>query len=167
MSNSSNIALGVAVVVLLIWRQLRTRPIKSDAPIILNVILLCYGVVAMRSGIKSVTKVHPLAPETTGLLITSFIAAAFFGLLRGASVKVFRGSDGTALRRGTMLTAILWAVSVAAHLGIDYVIDQKNGVGHLGFSTIFLYLAVTLIIQNTVLRRRAATGPDARLALRN
>ena len=45
---------------------------------------------------------------------------------------------GELWRKGTWLTALLWIVSLAAHLGYDYVVTAKG----VGDATILLYLAV-------------------------
>ena len=58
------------------------------------------------------------------------------------------------MRRGTWLTAVLWIVSLAAHLGYDDLVAGhvagKNG-GNVGDATIVLYLVVTLTVQRFML----------------
>jgi len=55
-------------------------------------------------------------------------------------------------RRG--LTAILWVLSVAAHLGFGYVAAGHNRNG-LGNATILRYLAVTFSVQRLLVQARA------------
>jgi hypothetical protein len=67
--------------------------------------------------------------------------------------------NGQLLRKGTWLTAALWVVAVAAHLGYDYLvaghIAGKNG-GNVGDATILPYLVVTLTVQRFLLLNRGA-----------
>jgi hypothetical protein len=50
--------------------------------------------------------------------------------------------NGQLLRKGTWLTAVLWILSLAAHLGYDELvaghITGKNG-GNVGDATVLLY----------------------------
>jgi len=75
-----------------------------------------------------------------------------------------RGPPGTAAGRHdgrhaetgdrSWLTAILWILSVAAHLGFDYVVAGHNHNG-FGNATILLYLAVTFSVQRLLVQARA------------
>jgi hypothetical protein len=50
---------------------------------------------------------------------------------------------------------VLWIVSIAAHLGYDYIVDGKGSNSGLGSASLLLYLAVTLAIQALILNARA------------
>lgn len=81
------------------------------------------------------------------------------GAVRALTVRVWR-QDGQLLRKGTWITAALWVISFAAHLGYDYLVAGhvaagKNG-SNVGDATILLYLVVTLAVQRYVLMTRAA-----------
>jgi hypothetical protein len=81
------------------------------------------------------------------------------GGIRALTVRVWR-QDGQLLRRGTWLTAVLWVISLAAHLGYDDLVAGhatagKNG-GNVGDATVVLYLVVTLTVQRYLLLARAA-----------
>ena len=58
-----------------------------------------------------------------------------------------------------MLTAGLWIVSLAAHFGIDALIDHSTTAKGLGSADILLYLAVSLGVQREIIRLRAARIP--------
>jgi hypothetical protein len=62
-------------------------------------------------------------------------------------------------RRGNWLTGILWVLSLAAHFGIDFLIDPHNPNGGLAGSTILLYLAVTYTVQRVIMQARAQRLP--------
>ena len=80
-------------------------------------------------------------------------------------MRVWRTEDGTAVSKGSAVTAGLWILSLAAHLALEYGIDRSTKVAGLGASTLLLYLAVTLGAQREVIRRRASVldpaGPMA------
>jgi hypothetical protein len=71
------------------------------------------------------------------------------------TVRIWR-EGGQLLMRGTWLTAVLWVVAVAAHLGYDYlVVGGGKNAGSVGNATILLYLMVSLTIQRFVMLTRA------------
>ena len=84
------------------------------------------------------------------------MAGAGLGAIRAATVRIWRAQDGSAWRQGTMLTAALWLISLAAHLALDTIIDHASRIAALGTSSILLYLAVTLGVQREIVRRRTA-----------
>lgn len=156
MNNTTSALIGLAIVALLIPRQLRARPMRKSAPLILLGVLTVLGVAAMAFGVKSVTTQHPLSTTTLALVCLSFVVAAAFGVVRALTMQVWRDPAGEALCKGTAITVVLWLVSMVVHFGMDAWIDHSAKAGVLGFSTIYLYLAITLGIQATMVRRRAA-----------
>lgn len=87
-------------------------------------------------------------------LLGSLVLAAVFGAIRAATTHVWL-EGGQAWRQGNWLTAVLWIVSIAAHLGYDYIVDGKGSNSGLGSASLLLYLAVTLAIQALILNARA------------
>jgi hypothetical protein len=75
---------------------------------------------------------------------------------RALTVKVWRVADGSAMRKGTVVTAVFWIVALGAHLGLEAGIDQSTKITGLGASSLLLYLALTLGAQREVIRWRAA-----------
>ncbi|MET9416342.1 hypothetical protein ABZY03_19580 [Streptomyces klenkii] len=156
--NNASIVIGIAIVALVIRRQLRTRPVHGkDGPVLLG-ILGVLGVLALVFGVASVVKEHPLGGFTIALVAASFVVAAGFGVARARTVTVWRAPEGQLLRKGAPATTVLWLVSVAVHIGLDAWIDHTTGTGLLGASTLYLYLAVTLAVQDLLVRRRAASA---------
>jgi hypothetical protein len=162
--SGTSILIGLLVLALIIRRQLRVRRVRESAPFVLLGILVVLGVVAFTAGLRSVTQDHPLKALTVVLLVVSFVLAAGFGVLRATTVRLTRDRAGEALMQGTAATVALWVVSVGAHFGLDAWIDRTSGGGALGFSTVYLYLAVTLGVQGLVVRRRVG-GMDSAAAL--
>ena len=152
-ANLTNLIVGVVVLVLFLSLQLATRRLSESyrLPIILGVI----GIVELANFLKG----HP--NNDGGIaeaLVGSLVIAAVFGAIRALTVRVWR-ENGQLLRKGTWLTAVLWILSLAAHLGYDDLvaghITGKNG-GNVGDATVLLYLVVTLTIQRLVLLNRVA-----------
>jgi hypothetical protein len=76
-------------------------------------------------------------------------------------------AGGQAWRQGNWLTAVLWVVSLAAHLGYDYLVDGKGSQAGLGSASLLLYLSVTLAIQSLILNARAQRIDGGSASTRN
>lgn len=156
MSSSTvvSVVLGVIVLVLLIWRQLVVRRLREGYQ--LSIVLAIIGIIDFADFLRG----HP--HNTGGILaavVGSLILAAVLGVVRALTVKVWRGEDGQLLRQGNWLTAALWVVAIAAHLGYDYLVagHSTGSTGtNVGDATILLYLVVSLTVQRFVMLNRAA-----------
>jgi hypothetical protein len=144
----TNIVIGVAVLALLVYRQLSVRRLNESYRIVLIIAII--GVIQFVSFLNSH---HGHRTEVIEAVIGSLAIAAVTGALRAPTVKVWRDASGQLLRQGTWLTAVLWVVSLAAHLGYDSVVGGK-ATGDVGDATILLYLAVTLVIQRVIMLAR-------------
>jgi hypothetical protein len=144
----SELVIGIAVLGLLIYRQLRARPVQGSQRLIL--ILAIIGLVET---VGYLQKFHPGSTAVVALA-GSLVLAAVFALMRAATVKVWI-QDGQAWVKGNALTAALWIVALAAHLGYDYLIGQHKDIGGIGDATVVLYLAVSLGVQRLIVGARA------------
>jgi hypothetical protein len=150
----TNLAIGLVVLVLLVSRQLTTRRLRENYRIL--IILAVIGVIQFVTFLNG----HP---HHDGAIVAavagSLVLAAVLGAVRAPTVRVWRGGDGQLLRKGTWLTAALWVVAFAAHLGYDELVagdvTGKNG-GNVGDATLVLYLAVSLAVQRYIMLTRAA-----------
>jgi hypothetical protein len=147
-----SILIGVAVAALLVVRQLRAQPLNANfrLPLIL-------GVIGLIELVEYLNKHHP-SGIAYGALAGSLVVAAVFGALRAATVHLWT-QDGQPWRKGNWLTGILWILSLAAHFGIDFLIDPHNPNGGLAGSTILIYLAVTYTVQRVMMQARAQRLP--------
>jgi predicted histidine transporter YuiF (NhaC family) len=152
-SDVVNILIGVAVVALLIVRQLRTRPVRETSAVRIILILAIIGVIEM----VDASKHHHVAASAVALIVFGLVLAAGFGAWRATTVQVWRNGDGSAWRKGTTATAALWILAIATHIVIDVVIGHtdKSAAG-VASASILLYLAVSLGVQREMLRARAA-----------
>jgi len=154
-----DVILGLAVLALLIYRQLAARPVNSSA-LRLIAILVIIGLIQTY---QFLSKGHD-HPLTFAALGGSLVLAAIFGALRAGTVRVWL-QDGQAWSQGNWVTAVLWVASLVAHLGYDVLVVHGPGARGLGTATIVLYLAVTLGFQRVLVLRRAhrlqLAGPAA------
>lgn len=144
----SYLVIGVVVLGLLIYRQLVPRPVGQNQRILL--ILLLIGAV------ETVQYLEKGRAGTAAMvaLLGSLALAAAFGAARAATVRLWL-QDGRAWSKGNLVTALLWVVALAAHLGYDYLVGQHKDIGNLGNATIVLYLAVSLAVQRVLVGVRA------------
>jgi hypothetical protein len=143
-----NLLIGLAVLALLIYRQLQVRPVRANfrLPLILAVI----GVIQLSQFLK-----HDHHTGTVfAALAGSLVLAAITGAIRAMTVRVWIQA-GQALRQGTWITAVLWVVSLGVHLGYDYLVDGKGSQAGLGTASLTLYFAVTYTIQRFILQAKA------------
>jgi hypothetical protein len=152
-ANVANIVIAVVVLALLLSRQLMTRRLSESYR--LSIILAVIGVVEFVTFLKG----HPHHDGAIALAVVgSLVIAAASGAARAPTVGVWRQGDQL-MRKGTWLTAVIWVVGYAAHLGFDYLVaghvTGTNG-GNVGAATSLLYLVVTLAIARFILLRRVA-----------
>lgn len=149
---ATNIVIGVAVVALLLARQMQSRRARETSSARIVLILAVIGVLDISGAVKG----HSLGAGAVAWLVGSMVVGAGLGAARAATVVIWRAPDGTAWRKGSLLTAALWVVSLGAHLAMEVGIDSSTKIAALGASSILLYLAVTFGVQREVVRWRAA-----------
>jgi hypothetical protein len=147
----ANILVGIAVLAFVLYRQLQPRLIRDNVrlPIILSII----GVIEL---VQFLGKHH--GPRTFLVLGGSLVLAVVFGAFRAATTHVWIEA-GQAWRRGNWITAVLWVISLAGHLGYDYLVDGKGPLAGLGSASLLLYLGITLLVQGFILLARASRLP--------
>jgi hypothetical protein len=145
----ADVVLGLAVLGLLIYRQLRTRPVNASGLRVIAV-LAVVGVVETSEFLQ---KNHGGA-VTYAAIGGSLVLAAIFGALRAATVRIWL-QDGQPWSKGSWLTASLWIVALAAHLGYDALVAHGHAESGLGAATVVLYLAISLGIQRVIVQSRA------------
>ncbi len=144
-----DIILGLAVLVLLIYRQLSSRPVNASALRLIAIL----AIIGVLQTIQFLNKNHS-HPLTYAAIGGSLVLAAIFGALRASTVRIWL-QDNQAWSKGNWLTAALWIASLAAHLGYDLLVVHGPGAKGLGTATIVLYLAVSLGFQRALVLQRA------------
>jgi hypothetical protein len=149
---AANLVIGLLALGLVIYRQVVPRRVKSNVRLV--AILAVIGVLQAYQYLKGQHVDATIIAELAG----SFVLAAVFGLARAATVRLsFR--QGSWWMQGSWLTAILWVVSLGAHLGFDALVSGQHGHESLGDATILLYLAITYAVQRLVVQARSQRMP--------
>lgn len=148
-------AIGVALALLIIYRQLRRQPLEGRRLIILPLVLAVLG-------LYSLSHKPPTAGAAVAALVISLASAVVLGLARGGSMHVWLEA-GSVLRQGVLLTLVLWIVSIIVRVAIG-AIAQRSGVAQsVTVGELPLFLGVTLAAQNVVIWQRAqALGVSSR-----
>lgn len=142
------LVIGVAVLGLLIYRQLVARPVRSSPRLVLILV-----VVGLIEAVQYIQRLHAGTAAIVAL-VGSVVLAAVFGAARAATVKIWM-QNGQAWVKGNLLTAGLWVLALGAHLGYDYLIGQRHDIGNLADATVILYLAISLAVQRYIVNLRA------------
>ena len=120
-----DVILGLAVLALLIYRQLAARPVNASALRLIAILLI----IGLFQTYQFLSKGHD-HPLTFAALGGSLVLAAIFGALRW-TVRVWL-QDRQAWSQGNWLTAVLWIASLVAHLGYDVLVVHGPGAGAWG-----------------------------------
>ncbi len=147
----ANIVIGLVVLAWVISRQLRVRTVNEERAMRLLVIL---GVIGLYEVAQFADR-HTVSSAAWALVGASLVGSLLLGVLRGRTVRVWRDANGALLQQGTAVTLVLWAVSIAVHLGADLVLHTLGSAAvGLGSASLVLYLAVTLGVQRVVVVHR-------------
>ena len=148
----TELALGVVILGLLIYRQLVARRVSSSSLRIMAIL----GVIGVVELVGFLNKHHG-GTTLDAALGGSLVLALVFGVLRAMTTRIWQ-QDGAAWSQGNWLTALLWVLALGAHLGYDALLDHHHGTAGLGEATLVLYLAVSLGAQRLIVMQRAR-GP--------
>jgi hypothetical protein len=161
-----SIVIDIVILVLLLARQVTTRPLSGGyrLPLILLIVglfefaafLLGGGqqLAEVLKGQRSFPTVHD-GSTVVAALAGSLVIAALSAAVRAPTFRLW-WQDGQCWRKGTAVTLVLWIVSLAAHLGYDDLISRSSALRGLGNVTVLLYFAVSLGFQRMFLAARAS-----------
>lgn len=155
----TNVLIGLAVVVYAVYRQLRTQRLDEGRGLRMPLVLGAVGVLQ----IYRFHQHHPVSAAGWALLTVSMALAVVFGVIRGATVKVWRGPDGT-YRRGTVTTLVLWLVGLGMHLAVELMVRLVDPtVAGMAGASMMLYVGLTLACQQLCVQARAGWTPGRSL----
>lgn len=140
-----------AVVVLVIARRFQTRRVNETRLLMIPVVIGGIGI-AQGNAIDA----HHTA-LSTGLLAAEIVAALLLGLGLGATMRLWRGPDGSQWSRGTWATFGVFLASVAVRGGL-YAVGYAEGA-RPGSGTILISVAAWLLAQNAVIAWRSRELP--------
>ena len=145
-TNAVNYVIIAALVVWVLTRQLRARPVVVRQLFVLPVVLAVVGIGSLNSAASKAGS-HFTGHDTTWLAI-DLAATILFGVLRGASVRLYP-QDGVLWRKGTWLTLAGWVLSFAARGAIG-VLASDHGAPVVASSALVLSFGVSLAVQGVV-----------------
>jgi hypothetical protein len=140
----SNPLIWVALVVFLVARQFMPRAVNARW-------MIGIPLIAGFLGLQALISSPPDGIAATLLLGVNVAVGAVGGLLRGATVRMWRADDGTWMTRGTLLTLALWAVLIVVKVGLALL---GRGATAMNMNDIALFVAVTFGAQNLVVLAR-------------
>lgn len=143
------LVVGVAVLGLLICRNLRAQPVRQVS----QRLFLILGVVGVIETYQYLDKHHG-GTAAIAALLGSLVLAAAFGVIRALTVRVWM-KDGQPWSQGSIPTAALWVLAPAAHLGYDALLNTHKDLTGLGEATVVLSLVVSLAVQRLIVTARA------------
>ncbi|TDD84774.1 hypothetical protein E1293_12420 [Actinomadura darangshiensis] len=155
MSLLANVLLAVVVLALVMYEQLRARPLGGRRAYTVPLVLAVVGIA--QGGL--VDDAHPAL--SIALLAGEAVAAVAVGVLRAVTVRLWRGNDGALWRRGTPWTLGAWLLTLAVRVAFIGAGDAAGIEPATG--TVLLFLSVTLLVQNLIVglraRRLGGSGP--------
>jgi hypothetical protein len=137
------VILAALILAAVIWGQMRTRPVRPRALVIVPVVLAYIG-------ISNLIQHPPHAGAADVAIAASIVSALVLGVARGAVTQVWRSERGL-MRKGTSLTLVLWAVLIAIRLGIAAVARAAGVDTAVTEGEFPLFVGVTLAAQNVVI----------------
>jgi hypothetical protein len=143
-------ALGTLILILVLLRQVRVRPVPRVFQPRLPVVI---GVIGLFEMFSYADNHHVSSSAWLWVLGTLVVGAIGLGVLRGISMRVWAG-NGWVLRQGNGITMALWLASLLVHFVGDSGQSHAGAAGLEGASFL-LYLGVTLCVQYYVVHRRA------------
>jgi hypothetical protein len=158
----AGIFLSLFAMSFVIYRQVVPRKVSSSSFRIVAI----FAIIGVVEAVQYFRGNHPDA-VTYAALGGSLVLAAGFGAMRAFTVKLWT-QEGQTWQQGSWVTAVLWIIALAAHLGYDYLVAPGHGVKSVGDATALLYVAASLLVQRLVVQYRARkldlAGPPAGLA---
>ncbi len=152
-----NVVIGVAVVALVLGRQLAARRVKTDGG---GRLMLILGGVGLIQAGQYLNRVGHVSGVGVTVAVISLSIGALLAYARANTVRIWRQEDGW-WRKGNGLTLVLWLLSIGSHFGIAALATafspgDGTDIAGLGGATLLLYLGVSLGLQQLVLERRVA-----------
>jgi hypothetical protein len=154
------IVLVAALLVFVVYRQMRSAPIEPRQLVIFPLILAVFGFVNLQ-------KQPPDLIAGGVALVASVLTALLFGVARGRTTLIWRAGNVT-MRKGTTTTLLLWIAAILVRVIIGGIARRAGVPLSMTAGEIPLFLGVTLAGQNAVIwqraqaadTRRGVTSPD-------
>jgi hypothetical protein len=143
------ILIALAAVCFAIYRQMRATPIRADRAFILPVAFFAIGVA--QGGLTGSSSV--------ALLVTEILTAVVSGVVRGATVRIWRDASGVLWRQGTIWTVAAWIASIAARIAL-VLLGQPAAPHAISTGALLIFLGVSLAAQAAYVAYRSASPSE-------
>lgn len=148
------IGIGIVVLALVVYRQMRLRPVTGRT-VVLPFILLGYGIYSAYFATDATGLLdHARIAMSAAILVTGLLLDVTLGIWRATTMRVWRDEQDVLWRKGTTLTVLAWLVSIGTRLGVGVGIAYLAHV-HEPTAVLLLGAGVTLVTQNLVVAHRA------------
>jgi hypothetical protein len=149
------ILLYVAIAALVIWRvvfrQLRGTTVTVRGMLVIPGILVLIG-------LENCAQALPKASGTEiALLGADLLVLLILGAGRAASTNL-TVRDGYAFQKGSVLTLLLWLLTIGVRIGFGFVGAGLGAGGPLTSASIALSLGLSIGVQNALIYARARRG---------
>jgi hypothetical protein len=141
------VAIAALVISRVVFRQLRGTTLTVRGMLLIPGILVLLGV-------ENCAQALPKASGTEiALLGADLLVLLILGAARAASTNLTT-RDGYAFQKGSVLTLILWLVTIGVRIGFGFV----GASGPLTSASIALSLGLSIGVQNALIYARARRG---------
>ncbi|MFJ1756284.1 DUF1453 domain-containing protein [Kitasatospora sp. NPDC088134] len=158
MTALSNVLIAVAVIVLVVGRQLRARRLDTERRFWLLPLVL--AAVALRDPVL----IDPAHQVTAAVLVAgSLLTTVGMGCAWGWTMRLWRDADGALWTQGSTATVFAWVGAIlvrAAWYGVGSALHV-----HQSSSVLMLSLALLLLVRSTTVAWRARQLDDKRHGL--
>ncbi|MBO3751275.1 hypothetical protein J5X84_34820 [Streptosporangiaceae bacterium NEAU-GS5] len=140
------IIVALAALAFSIYRQMRPTPVVADKALLLPAVLIVLGVV--QGGLTE--------GGSVALLTLELAAAVVSGVVRGATMRLWRDASGALWRQGTIWTAVAWILSIAIRIGL-VLLSHPAGAHAVSTASILIFLGLSLATQTAWVAYRSAS----------
>lgn len=154
-----NLIVSALVFVWLLYRQMRTQPMRGDRAKNWIILISVIGVLGAAMTIYYATQ-HKSSLSTWPVLVVSLVIGMFFGAWRGSIVRIW-SRNGIPVRKGDLRTVVLWVVGLGVHFGLSTLpANHGSGVHQFAFASLLLYLSLSATTQRAVTLGRVFRAPN-------
>ena len=144
-----NIAIYVALIGFILFRQMRRVSLSTRRLIILPGLMALFAIQQLSR------QTLALDLGTVAFLVASLAVSLIAGIWRGTTFRVW-SEAGVVMTEGTLVTLIAWGVLIAIRIPFAAASHAANYTQGLVIGELLLALAVTFAAQNAVIWLRAA-----------
>jgi hypothetical protein len=153
-NSAATVLLIAAAVVWILWRQLKTQPVRARLLVLVPAAMAYFGIRDTASG--TWTDSADLA-----LIALGALASAGIGLVRGTTIRVWQERDGAWWSKGTKMTLVLWGALILVRVVLDGLAHVSGHSAAAGLGPSLLSVGLSFAGQNAVIAMRMSGQPFA------